>query len=192
MRTANISFKLSFSSVILATFIGLAFLAILGLLALAFYFSFAPEMDSLSTIGVVFALLGTLIVFLLCFSLAGWCASFIAQQHTRTGAIVHGLGSWTLLSLIFSLFSFFAVLSFVGIENFRFPTILTDIQVFKAKAVTTLSISPSFEKPNQEEKPEKNLMIFFPWATFVSILLGLPLSIFSAIAASRRNLNFER
>lgn len=123
------------------------------------------------------------VVLLACaFFLAGFIASKIAHQHFVFDAIVHSLGSWAIMAILLITMVSVVVMS----ENLRktfsrmkAPAIITDVHVFKAKAVTTIKGSEEkadAESSKEDEQSDKMLRLVW-WIVFSSLFLGSGASI---------------
>jgi hypothetical protein len=134
---------------------------------------------SLTTTVRVFMGIGVVVALVIAFVIASAvaCASVILES--RQSAIVHSLGSWGLLSFLVGLPSLFIAMN-LGLSLDIKPLIVTDINVLKTNAITTVTLGhPNKELQKLRTEPNPTT-IFIAWTIFLSLTLGCAASVATA------------
>lgn len=179
MQQSNEKNLISIGSIFLGALVALAFLATLSLLGMALHQSFAPAKEEpISTATMVIGGIFAVLVLVSAFALAGWVASFLSHPVKAVTSLVHSIGAWALLALLFTVLSV-AISASVNItlDNMDFPKITTDIKVLDAKAITTISLQEASETKTPEQIQATKLSIIVSWVGFLSVILGLGASV---------------
>lgn len=164
------AWRLSFGSVLVGSIIVLGIQTLFGLLGAAIGLTTIELEESLPGWGtLIFYGIFGLVSLIVSFGLGGFVAARLDGVQDRFSAVVHGIAAWALVTLALVLLSARLITVFGGfftaagigagsaitassvlqeITSLK-PRIVTDLQIFKGKAVTTLETTPP-----QEVRPE--------------------------------------
>jgi hypothetical protein len=182
---------ISVSSVFFAALIGLGFAITLASFGGAIVMSLGPAniqkpgavLSSLIVVAAVLLIITT-------FFIAGFIASKVSHQKLVFDSITHSLSTWALMSvLIVSVVASAAIGESIrrGLSKIEAPVIVTDMEVFKAKATTAVqSNSKKSDKPNKEDKEANHLLALAWWVAFSSLLLGAGTSVWGGLLGRQR------
>lgn len=168
--------------------IGVGFCLFLGAFGGAISFTLPHQSTTLPS-NLILWLLSIAAVALLSFAffIAGLVAAKISHQKLAFDAVVHSLSAWAIMAILL----IFMVAVVTMSENLRktfskleAPAIITDVQVFKAKAITTLKpgdAKAESKKPTAEDKKANKVLTLLWWVAFSSLVLGAGLAIFGGL-----------
>lgn len=109
------------------------------------------------------------------FLIAGFIAARTSYQQHLLDALIHSFGSWALIGIFLT---FFMSIASIGnqiqkeIKSFKPPQVITDVQVLKAKAITTVKSDKSIKKTTPEEQQQDRLLGLGWWLCFYVLLFG--------------------
>lgn len=192
MTKAETKTQISISAIIFAALIGIGFAVTLGSLGGAISMSMNP--NSATPNNGVLSLIGIVVVICITFAffIAGYIASKISHQRFRFDSIIHSLGTWAVMAILLVIGVSVAGLAEnvrESLSGLKAPVILTDIEVWKAKATTTIHTGDKDKKDRAEQKEEEEeadrMLILSWWIAFASLVLGAGASVSGGLLGRR-------
>lgn len=174
MAAINKEVQLKASAIFFSSLIGIALWALLAAIGSALGLGLSLEIHLSETL---LLFLGCFIVLVLTsiFSLVGYIASRVSHQKIRFDSIIHSFSAWSCMTVILVLLLFGATAAHKAENAFnriKSPALVTDVEVFKAKATTTIETDKE-KKPTVAEKKEDKLLAKIWLISSISMLLGL-------------------
>lgn len=169
------------SAIIFSALIGIGLWITFAVFGGAIGMSFEEEANAItSKLALTLMAIGAIGLLTSTFFLAGFIASKVSHQKLRFDSIVHSLGTWAVMTvLLVTLIS--GVTAANGIKNavsgLKPPAVVTDMEVFKAKATTTIEEPKKSPQAIRMEKKSNKIIELVWWVSFISLLLGLGASI---------------
>jgi len=184
---------ISASAIFFAALIGIGFCVLVATFGGAVTLSFFSEVDNLPSSHTI-ALIASLLVVILTFAflVAGFIASKASHQQYRFDSIVHSLATWALMAvLLMFLVSGVATVDGIrrGISGIKAPRLVTNVELLKSKAVTTIS-GGGFDKGTKEQRQDDTdadfILKIALWISFSSLLLGSGASVAGGLLGRKR------
>lgn len=169
------------SAIIFSALIGIGLWITFAVFGGAIGMSFEEEANAItSKLALTLMAIGAIGLLTSTFFLAGFIASKVSHQKLRFDSIVHSLGTWAVMTvLLVTLIS--GATAANGIKNavsgLKPPAVVTDMEVFKAKATTTIEEPKKSPQAIRMEKKSNKIIELVWWVSFISLLLGLGASI---------------
>lgn len=170
---------ISAGAILFSSLIGTALCITGAVLGGALGITLMPKLTSLSTTWMVLVGVLTSLALTMTFFVAGYIAARVAHQQFIFDSIIHSLSSWAIMAVV--LVSLLVVVNlFEGVRRnlsgINAPALVTDVSVFKGKAVTSIdSVKKDSKTERAEERQEHrvdNLLALAWWITFSSLVLG--------------------
>lgn len=175
----------------LGAMVGIAFIMLLALIGTAIALSAAPEKLTLPST-TLFSGIGILSIAILTapFFISGYLSSKMGKVQSFFDSLIHSVASWAILTIFLAALMFSAMIGDGirrSVDNLQPPQIVTDIAVFKAKAVTTIEPGSDKEKKaSPKAKKVNTLFLFAWWVAVLSQILGLGTAILGGFIAKKR------
>jgi|GEM_PF-5648643 len=178
---------ISWRAVFFGISIALGFLFTVGALAFAIKTSMGSSKGGLPSTGVFAAILVVaVIVLVLVYFIASYFAVRSLEAPSKQLALLHGLCSWSIMSVVITLILilFLAINSIIALES---PLVFTDFHLSKPNVVT--KIIPEESKDNLFKNVHQNKvkLALVAWASFFALGLGGGASVIASSVALKRS-----
>lgn len=187
-NTTRISLGAVCFAILIIIGIGLTFASLTGALVL----TFGSEAKLPYSLIPFFVLVLCLALITAIFFIASYVASRVSHQKLLFDALMHGLATWScisimLVTLLFSATAAEGLRRTLGRFTLGGSSLVTEVDILKARAVTTFAPNqhPSEHKPTATDQKADWLLIWAWWGCFFALISGLGASVAGSYLAHK-------